>query len=299
MAGAPAPQLSSRSPTTAPAVPHSAVVTSRWATARIIRGPRADTRTPCSWAAAATPAAGRALGVEHHDVRLHRAEVDGPGGSSATASAKARRGGVVLGQPGEMVVQRVRSPGREDAGLPPPTAQPLAPDPSQGDLLRAADQHRPDRGAQALGEADAHGVEQPAVLGRPTPGGHVRVPQPAPSRWSRAPLPAQGRDTLASWSGWMRPAAEVVGVLHRDGRGGHQVGPGVGRDDRRDLRHIQPAAHRRVGAHGQPVHCGVRAHLGAGDVGCASQITSSPGSTSSRTPSRLASDPLSNTRVVE
>ena len=64
------------------------------------------------------------------------AQLDSRGRPFGHRLSKGAGGGVVVGQPGEMVVKRVPGRGGQDAGLPPSPAQPLAPHPRPGDAAR-------------------------------------------------------------------------------------------------------------------------------------------------------------------
>ena len=66
--------------------------------------------------------------------------------------------GVVLGQPVHVVVQGVEAGGRQVPDLAHPAAQHLAESVGPADRRPVADQHTADRGTQALGEAQRHGV---------------------------------------------------------------------------------------------------------------------------------------------
>ena len=110
--------------------------------------------------------------VEHHDVRVDTHRVD-------AAGLRQQPGvGVVLGEPVDVVVEGVRRPGREDAHLPHPAPEPLAPDPRLGDGGFRPDEHRADRGAEPLGEAHGQHVDLGAVRRQRRARGHVRVPEP-------------------------------------------------------------------------------------------------------------------------
>ena len=87
-----------------------------------------------------------------------------PGAASATRLGQPAGARVVVGQPVDVVVERVQPGRREDADLAHPAAEPLAPDARLGDRARADDASTEPTGApEALGQADRHGVEQLAV----------------------------------------------------------------------------------------------------------------------------------------
>ena len=74
---------------------------------------------------------------------------------------------VVLGQPLDVVVERVQAAGRDDARLPERAAHHLLPAPRLVDQLARAAQHRAHRRAEALGEVEPGGVEAAGVVARP------------------------------------------------------------------------------------------------------------------------------------
>ena len=283
----------SRSPTTAPASAHCSASRRGGSPPGPSGGPRAENRRP---ARGRRPATSRGRGVPVSTITML---VSTASGSTAAGAARpppsAKRGPRHDHRPAGPGGGPARTPaaGGQDAGLPHPAAEPLAPDPSPSDPLRGAHQHRADRCTETLGEADAHGVEEPTVVGQRHPGGDVRVPQSGPVEVvAEAVLPAQPADRGELLDGLDRAAAEVVGVLHRDRRRRDQVGPGVRRDDPRRPR---PASSRpRTDGKVRMVSpCSAAWAPISARAMCAwtSQTTSSPGSTSSRTPSRLASDP--------
>ena len=68
---------------------------------------------------------------------------------------------VVMLQPLDVVFERVQTSRRENAALPHPATEHLAPAPRFGDEVRAAAEHGAGRCAKALGEADRHRVAMP------------------------------------------------------------------------------------------------------------------------------------------
>ena len=118
-----------------------------------------------------------------------------------------------------------------------------------GHPLGRAGEHRADRGAEPLGQADADRVELRAVLVEPDAGRHVGVPRPRPVEVHRD---ADGRcggphraDRLDRLHG---AATEVVGVLEHDERGLHLVRPDPGRDERHRTSRVEQPAVTRPGA---------------------------------------------------
>jgi hypothetical protein len=155
--------------------------------------------------------------VDHHDVRVH-------GGGIHVARLGEQPGVlVVLGEPVDVVVEGVEPGGGQDADLPHPAAHPLAPDPRFRDRLVRADHQRPDRGAEALAQADRHHGAHPAVLLERDAGRDVCVPDPGAVDVQADVLLVDELAKLADRLGRDdRSAAEVVGVLDRDRRGRHE-----------------------------------------------------------------------------
>ena len=152
---------------------------SRWVTSRTVRGPSTDTSTPSARAAAASAgASSRRLGqVQRDDVRAHRPRPTTPNGASASAS---RAGpGVVVGEPVDVVVQRVQAGGGEDAGLPHAAAHPLADDPGPRRCCSALPTTSEPTGAPRPLDRQTDRVSKSApYVGSGTPVGDVRVPDP-------------------------------------------------------------------------------------------------------------------------
>ena len=213
-----APASSGPAPRSARSMPSSS--TSRWVTSRSNCGPSAETSTPCSRAAAAT--AGRVGHRQHHDVGLGQRRVDAQLGGQPGGP------GVVVGQPFDVVLQGETAGRGQDADLPHAAAVALAPDPGLGDPLGRGHQHRADRRAQPLGQADRHGVEAGGQLGQRCPEATWAFHSRAPSRCRPRPCARASCCTARTAVQRLhRAAAEVVGVLHRDRGGRDQVRPGV------------------------------------------------------------------------
>ena len=181
--------------------PHSSAPTSRWVTARSIRGPSAETQTPCAAAAAATSGRRHVAGVDHHDVGLHGGRVTAVGrllGDGRGEAPRRPRGRRPAGRGGG----RARTPRRRPGSRPAACRRPAAcARPGPGRCRAAgADQHRADRRAEPLGEADADGVEQPAVVGQRDPGGHVGVPQPGAVEVVAEPAARHSSPSSDQWS---------------------------------------------------------------------------------------------------
>ena len=143
-----------------------------------MNGPRADTCTPRSAAAAAIGPAGVGAGVDHHDIGLD--------GVQLYSSRDSRRYGLgegacccmIVGKSLHMMIKGVQAGGGEHTRLSPATAKALPQHPGAGDVLRRAHQHRADGSPEALGETHADRVEEPPVRLERHSGSDVRVPQP-------------------------------------------------------------------------------------------------------------------------
>ena len=175
---------------------------------------------------------------------------------------------VVVGQPLHVVVQGVQARGRQDPGLPHPTPEALAPHSRLGHGVPAAHQQRADRGAESLGQAHRHHVGDRAVLTQRGAGRHVGVPDPGAvevhlgSHGFRVGL--QGSKVLDRED---RSPGEVVGVLHRDRRGGHEERTHVGGEETFDHRQVDLSPLVDPRPHGHPEEGSVGPQLGASDVG--------------------------------
>ena len=110
-------------------------------------------------------------GVEH-DARRARQRL-----------GEAARVGVILGQPRDVVLERVEAGGGEDAGLAHAAAEHLAPAVRAVDERLRAREQRADRRAEPLGQADADGVERRRQLAaRDMPVAIAAFKRRAPSR---------------------------------------------------------------------------------------------------------------------
>ena len=208
-------------------------------------------------------------GAEHDDVGADRRRVHAAGAGGRARLGQTAGPGVVVGEAVQVMVQGVQAGGRQDAGLAHAAAVALAEHAGPGDPVGGGDQHRAHRGPEALGQAHRHRVGEPAVDRQRDPGGHVGVPEPRPVQVHRHTcLGGPGAQGLQLVQGLDRSAAEVVGVLHRDGRGRDQVGPGVGDHQRQRDRGVQDA--RGVAAVDEAVGPGPGRHPAEGPV--ASQL---------------------------
>ena len=97
---------------------------------------------------------------------------------------------VILGQPLDVVVERVQATCGHDPGLPERPAEHLLPAPRLVDQLARAGEHRPDRRPQALGEVDPGGVEPARVIAPPTR--PTRPPRSSIARRPYAPATRAG-----------------------------------------------------------------------------------------------------------
>ena len=117
---------------------------------------------------------------------------------------------VVVGEPVDVVVERVQ-PGRgEHPGLAHAAAEPLAPHPRLGDRVGGADHQRADRRAEPLGQADGQHVGDAPYSASGYAGGDVRVPDPgAVEVDAGARASANARSARSSSSGTTAPPAKL------------------------------------------------------------------------------------------
>ena len=156
---------------------------------------------------------GRVLHGGDHDVRLLRQHVQA---ERAQTVGQHTRVLVVLGQPLDVVVERVEASGRQHSGLPHRPAQHLLPAPGLLDQLARAAQHRAHRRSEPLGEVEPGGVEAGGVVGGRHTCGHDRVQEPGAVEMG--PHPMAARHVLHGLDLLERPhpaAAHVGGLLDR------------------------------------------------------------------------------------
>ena len=187
-----APPASARSPARCPSSPMS-----RCVTARSQPGPEAADAD----AALEQPLAQAGLVGDRDEVRL-----DGRG-VEPDPFGEPPRARVVVGEPLDVVVERVEHRGRGDARLAQRAAEEELPLPRALDRLRRAGEDRAERAAEPLREADRDGVGERS----PRPSGSMpaateALKRRAPSRWTAAPR-SRAASTAArnSSSGQIRP----------------------------------------------------------------------------------------------
>ena len=176
--GPPAPPAASSMARSARSTPSA--VTSRCVTAQDQAGPRRQHQHPAIFQAGdelAPPSLMR-------DRRGNRAcSCRGFGSSRRPLMRASARGqlpgvGVVLGQPGDVMLQGVQRGGGQHPRLPHAAAQHLAVPHRLGNQRPRPGQGRPDRRTQPLAETDAHRVEPLGPAGRIDARGHHGIEQP-------------------------------------------------------------------------------------------------------------------------
>ena len=228
---------------------------------------------------------------EHDDVGLYRLRVDDSGHRLREGIGQPAGARVVVGHPLDVVVQRV-VPGRgEHADLAHPAAEPLAP-PGPPRCARRRHDQRADGRSETLGQADRHGVEELAVGRQRGPVATCAFQSRAPSRCIRTPAVAGDLAQPPDWSsGCTVPPPKLCVFSTTTAPVDTRCGPASGRisaGDRRGRVARGPRERRVVmpetaaAARARPVRRGRES----------SQSSSWPGRASSRTPSRLASEPV-------
>ena len=200
--------------------------TSRWVTSRAVRGPEHRDQHAVARAAAA-PSAGR---VQRGLASGRAARCWCAPGSASTHAERRQRLGqpagprVVVGQPVDVVRQRVL-PGRgEDAGLAHAAAHPLADPPGLGDPLGAADTTSEPTGAPSPLDRQTDSVSKSRAVRRPAAPRRRRARARSGRRRSAARRPASSATARSARSVSQRDhraAAAVVGLLDRDRPGRH------------------------------------------------------------------------------
>ncbi len=148
--------------------------------------------------------------VELDEVRLDLVEVDREPGR-VPALGEPARAGVVVGQPLDVVVEGVHAGGGDDPGLAHGAAEQVLLAPRALDRLGRAGEQRAERAAQALREAERHGVEVPADRRRRDARRDGGVEEPRAVEVGSQPALARGsRDRLQLVE---RPAAPARGVV--------------------------------------------------------------------------------------
>ena len=142
----------------------SAAPTSRCVTARTVPGATGPIDHALGFERRAER--GRVGDAEHDDVRLDRRRVERDPVDRGQPFGEPARVGVVVGQPLDVVVERVQAGRGDHARLAHRAAPHLLVAPRLGDQLRRAGQHGADRRAEALGQVDPGGVEAVGVRAR-------------------------------------------------------------------------------------------------------------------------------------
>ena len=151
------------------------------------------------------------------DVGVHAVEVDRESADGGDPLGEAARVAVVLGEPGDVVLERVQTRGGEHADLAHAAAEHLAQPVGLGDQLATARDHGADRRAESFGEADTHGVGASGELVRRGAAGDLGVEQARAVEVHGQAARARGRGDRAQLrEGPDRAAACVVSVLDHD-----------------------------------------------------------------------------------
>ena len=131
---------------------HWSAVTSRCVTARTIRAPKSETSTPRLRGARDNRCGIRCtfLHTEDHDVTLHCRKVEADAAQPDQLFCQQPRVGVILDEPGEVVIERVEAGGSENAGLAHRAAEHAPRPQGAGDVVLAAGDQATDRAARAL-----------------------------------------------------------------------------------------------------------------------------------------------------
>ena len=158
----------------------------------------------------------RPRGIELHEVRLHLVEVDREAclGQPLAESARVR---MVLGEPVDVVIERVEASGRDDSRLAHrPSEEMLEPARLRHALVRPGDD-RPKRTAEALREAERDRVELAPVIRRGRPARDGSVHESRAVEMHREPLLSCFGDDLAQMGeGPDSAASAIVSVLDAD-----------------------------------------------------------------------------------
>ena len=150
--------------------------TSKWVTARTDRGPTGPITHAVAPQSGAQPFG--VVDLEDHDVRLDLAGIERDAGQRRQPDRQRARVLVVVGQPVDVVVERVQRARGDDPGLPQRAAEHLLVAPRLLDQFGRAREARSKWCAEALREVQPRGVEAPRELGRGHAGRDHGVHQP-------------------------------------------------------------------------------------------------------------------------
>ena len=154
--------------------------------------------------------------VDLDEVRLDAVGIDGEA-RLGEARARAAARGVVVGEPLDVVVERVDAGRRDDPRLAHRAAEEVLQPPRLSHHLGRAGEQRAERAAEALREAERDGVEAAPISAASTPLAIAAFRSRAPSRWTReAELAREAARLVDLLERPDPPAARVVRVLDPD-----------------------------------------------------------------------------------
>ncbi len=207
-----------------------------------------------------------APGVEHDDVGLHGRRVDRRRRPLGDGLGERPGRGMIIGQPGDMVVERVRAPAASIPACrqPPPSRLRSTRARAIFSALRPAPS-RPGRPAPWRSRRSP--CRTAAVVVQRDPGGDVGVPQPGAVEVVAEPMLTAQVATAPSCSAAGPSRRRSCGCSPPPPpRSTPGAGPASGAIDLRHPLRVEPAALGGERPHGQAVHGGVGTQLGAGDV---------------------------------
>ena len=156
-----------------------------------------------------------AVGIEEHQIglgllHLYAADLREPTGERP-------RMGVVIRQPIDMMVERMKAGGGANAGLSHRTAEALLPAPDLVDEIAGARDHAADRRAESLGEIDPGRIPSRGHFTRGDPGRDAGVQQPRPVHMGGKSVRSRDLHDLVE-IGLLpdRAAADIGGLLDAD-----------------------------------------------------------------------------------
>ena len=225
-------------------------------------GPTALSSTPCSRALAAA-AAGRRRPRPSTMFVSQRRRI------AAELGRQPLRPGVIVGQPVDVVRERVAAGRGQDADLAHAAAVALAPDAGLGDAVGASTTSTEPTGAPSPFDRQTDTVSKPAASSRSGGAGRdVRVPDAGAVQVQRQPVLARASSTTAATcaGSWTVPPPKLwvfssaIAVVET------KYGPGVRGDQLREPLDVDQAALARPGAEGDAGERRRRAEFGPGDV---------------------------------